>query len=801
MRKRRVAILTPDLRTADAVGLDTLRLEQVFRNLGWESRVFAPTGQSGLSFHAPRRVASFLDRADDLLIYQFAVAYEFGERVFRDVRCRRALRHHNVTPAEYYAPYNHSIAEACRLGSAALPRLISEAVSVYLPASEFNRRELILAGVPAERCHVLAPLSDDGMLREEADLDWLGRLALDPERPCQWLCVGRLVPNKNHRALLLALAAFRKRYDARARLLFVGTKPAGLESYFAELQRLTEELDLTQAVWFSGSVSRARLKACFLAADVLVSASVHEGFCVPLVEAMALGLPVVALSRAAVPETVGEAGLLASSDDPEAFAELTARVTHDAEVRARLIRAGLERYAERFRPELAEVSVAALFGPGSDEPKGEGHETADPPPGAQLTQAAQPAQPARANSRPRPSVAFVVQRFGADIVGGAEQLARAWAGLLADEADVMVLTTTARDDRTWANELAPGRERMDGYEVVRFSVERTRGDYFHRLHAMLQNTDGPWRGLPPRPGRPGFSHALEREWLRAEGPLAPGLLKHIEQLRDLRCIVFFSYLYPTTVFGLERARARSVLVPTLHAELPAYFDTVREAARGAQGRIWISRGERELSGRLWDLPEGPLVGMPLPVGSQDAGTRGLEHLPGRGEEPHRILYVGRLDPGKGVGDLIAFHRRFVETEGLPVELLLCGRQPMPLPDSPDVRLLGFVSEEEKRGWMRSAEVFVMPSAHESLSITLLESMLEGTPVLVNLHSAVLRDHVELSGGGLTYRSYAEFATGLRRLLGSASLRQELGQSGRTYARSMTNPDAIRSALREALGLS
>ena len=424
-----------------------------------------------------------------------------------------------------------------------------------------------------------------------------------------------------------------------------------------------------------------------------------------------------------------------------------------------------------------------------------------------------------------PRLTFVVQRYGPEIVGGAEQLARAWAQLLAHRADVTVITTAARDERTWRNELPVGESRDGPVRLLRFPVVHERTIYFHRLHAMLQasmDTFGAGAviaGLPSRGSRARGSSppdasanqgsgsvrlritaALELEWLRAEGPWSPELLRHLETDTSDRC-VFFSYLYPTTIFGLRIVSARAFVVPTLHDELPAHFESVRAAMGAAAGRIWISRGEQELGGRLWSLSDGPILSMPLtdPGGdSQSARNRTAKESPPRGERT--ILYSGRIDSGKGVGELIEFHRRFKAELAMPVRLVLTGRVAMRIPEASGITVLGFVSEAEKRRLMHDADVFVMPSTRESLSISVLEAMREGTPVLVNGRSPVLCDHVADSGGGAVYQDYRSFAQELSRMLADDNLRRELGGRGRNYAQHLTDPDRVREGLWNALGL-
>lgn len=416
----------------------------------------------------------------------------------------------------------------------------------------------------------------------------------------------------------------------------------------------------------------------------------------------------------------------------------------------------------------------------------------------------------------KPTITFVVQRSFADVVGGAEQLARAWARLLAEYANVRILTSAAVDSATWENALPLGESREEGFVVQRFAVARPRGNDFHRLHAlMLDRAQGarsgrPIAGLPwnrltrlPSPGFSGlsvdFPLALEREWIRSQGPYCPQLLDFLAKDSSDR-YVFVSYLYPTTVFGLEQTSPeRSYVVPTLHDELPAYFSTVTHAMRRAAGRIWISAAERRLGERLWRLQEteAPILSMPL----QSEPVLGAQSAPRRtSPRAARLLYCGRIDRGKGVAELVDFVRRYTKQSGRPVELHLIGKVMMSLPKHSFLHVHGFVSEVEKRRHMRDCDVFVMPSMHESLSITVLEAMSAGRPVLVNAGSEVLSDHVAESGGGRTFDSFAAFVRSLDELLSNDGLRTSIGAAGRKYAQATTDPIRLRQALLRALHL-
>lgn len=318
-----VAILTPDFRPGDAVGEDTLGLLGLLGSAGIRAQVFAPTGERSLSFGHPRQLAAALRSAQrPILIYQFAVAYDAGLQLFAQAECARVVRYHNVTPSAFYQPYNAAVALACERGRQQLEEFIGLAPDLYLPASQFNARELFDLGVESKQAYVLPPLVNlRSLIGSPVSFDLLSGLAMDLPRPPTLLSVGRVVPNKGHRQLIEAFARFR-RMEPTARLIIAGSLPADMSSYHEELFVLVGSLGLGDCVKFTGRISLPELKACYASADIYACFSEHEGFCVPLMEASALGVPVTALARAAVPETLGPDSLLLETTDPQSWCEL-----------------------------------------------------------------------------------------------------------------------------------------------------------------------------------------------------------------------------------------------------------------------------------------------------------------------------------------------------------------------------------------------------------------------------------------------------------------------------------------------
>ena len=286
----------------------------------------------------------------------------------------------------------------------------------------------------------------------------------------------------------------------------------------------------------------------------------------------------------------------------------------------------------------------------------------------------------------------------------------------------------------------------------------------------------------------------------------------LEYIREQRSAfdrwIFVTYLFAPTVFGAEIVgRERSVLVPALHDEPPAYLRRFRRMAHGVSRILWNTHAEAELAGRLWGagLP-GRLVSMGVELqGGTPPAAPSLPAEPvvptGRTPKSFYILYCGRIDPGKGCDLLFRYYRLFQKQHPGPLKLLLTGNLQMKLPSpAPGIKHLGFVSDAEKERLMARAHAVVMPSPNESLSLITLEAMLLGTPVLALGSNPVLREHIDRSGGGLCFTGYESFRVALGRLLGSPGLRESLGAAGQAYVQKEFDPAAVRGRLLNALAL-
>lgn len=715
------------------MGQAAIAWQRVLRHLGHEGQVYAD--EVAPAWRSLVRPATELKpRADDFVLYHHGIASPLAGRVML-MPCRKGVVFHNVTPARFYV--GKRLEEALVSGRAQLAAL-ADVVDVSIGVSRFNARELEVAG---HREVKVVPLfvEPERFAARCMDVKLSARLA-KAGRP-RVVSVSRVVPHKRMEDLI-SLHEELRRVAPLAELWVVGGFAAGNEDFKA----LKKKAQRIGGVTFLGRVSHAELVAAYRSADVFVSMSEHEGFGVPLVEAMAAELPVLAFGAAAVPETMGGRGIVFDEKHFAALAELVQLVSGDQDLRAKVIAGQRERVAELSFSATRDALAKCLPAP---------------------------AKVARKGGRPR--VAMVVQRFGEELTGGAESLARQVALHLAPHAKLEVFTTCATDHLTWANELPPGESRDGALSVHRFPVRRPR-----RLREFNRLSDS----LFKRP----LDFVSETHWLAEQGPLAPGLLEAIAtRAGEFDAFLFFTYLYLPTAWGVPLVANKAVVVPTAHDEAPLAFQAFDDAFTLPRSLLCSTPEEAALIERRFAKPARRRI-----VGS------GIEPLPAK---PRRfrehfgitgpyLLYLGRMEAGKGVLDLVSRHQALVSAFHDAPSLVLAGAGNVQ-PRGTRVICVGRIDEQHKWDALAGALAVVVPSRYESLSLLTLEAFSVGTPVLGNAASDVVVGQLERSGGGVPFEldDDASFGEAVRRV---GVERAAMGKAGEKYAAQFTW-DAVTAA--------
>jgi glycosyltransferase involved in cell wall biosynthesis len=364
-------------------------------------------------------------------------------------------------------------------------------------------------------------------------------------------------------------------------------------------------------------------------------------------------------------------------------------------------------------------------------------------------------------------IAFVVQRYGLDINGGAELHCRYVAEHLLKHAEVEVLTTCAGDYISWKNRYPEGSEKINGITVRRFRVEKERNPIaFGRLQDELLR----------------YAHTEddERRWIDEEGPNSPELIRYIRKSRDdYDFFIFFSYRYYQSYFGIQAVPHKSLLVPTAEEDAIVHFSIFRNLFNLPRAFVYNSVEERRMIQSLssnYHIPGDVVgVGSELPASTNPEAFRRKFNI----DSPF-LLYIGRIDENKGCKQLFDFFTRYVMENKSSIKLVLIGSPVMKVPDHPQVIQAGFLDDTDKYNALSACEVLMMPSFYESLSMVMLEAWGMGKPTLANANCRVLMGQSIRSNAGLFYVDYSEFKKCLDMLRKHSDLRLRLGRNGSRF---------------------
>lgn len=347
----------------DAISNEARVIRDLFRRWGYESDIFCEPRRILPQLRAEAKdaqlYAATADESDTVLLH-LSIGSPVND-VFKTLRCRKAILYHNVTPPEYLHLVNKRTAYSLEQGRDQA-RSLRDTASVVMADSHFNARELKEMGYNDVR--VLPLVLDLDKLTAQPDRRTVRRFRDDRVNV---LFVGRCAPNKKIDDVIRAFYCFQKYVEPRSRLIHVGSFD-GVESYYYLLKTLVRDLGL-DAVHFAGSVPQAQLNAFYASADAFLCMSEHEGFCIPLIEAMVHDVPIVAYSAAAVPETLDGAGILFHEKQFEAVAEMMGQVVRDGKLRRGVLtgqRERLERWRSRDLEQELKGHMAPLLGERSE---------------------------------------------------------------------------------------------------------------------------------------------------------------------------------------------------------------------------------------------------------------------------------------------------------------------------------------------------------------------------------------------------------------------------------------------------
>ncbi|MEH2418602.1 glycosyltransferase family 4 protein [Nostoc sp.] len=364
-------------------------------------------------------------------------------------------------------------------------------------------------------------------------------------------------------------------------------------------------------------------------------------------------------------------------------------------------------------------------------------------------------------------VAFVVQRCGLEVNGGAETHCLKIAQHMSNYWDTEILTTCALDYITWKNYYSPGLAEVSGVKVQRFRVAQPRNiTEFNYLSEKICHYFNK------------VSIKEQEAWMRSQGPISPDLIAYVKQKQhEYDAFIFFTYLYATTYFILPSVAEKAYLAPLAHNEWPIYMSMWDKFFEKPRGFIFNTIEERDfLKTRFPQINfEGPVAGVAIdPPSTLNAKKFRQKH---NINEPF-LLYIGRIDPSKGCQELFDYFIQLRKQESVSRKLVLLGKATMPIPRHPDIVALGFVDEQTKWDALEACDLLVMPSPYESLSMVLLEAWIMGKPVIVNGKCDVLVGQCLRAQAGVWYTNTDEFQVAIEKL--DKQIRYQLGLQGKRF---------------------
>lgn len=380
-------------------------------------------------------------------------------------------------------------------------------------------------------------------------------------------------------------------------------------------------------------------------------------------------------------------------------------------------------------------------------------------------------------------IAFINQRYGREVNGGSELYTRVVAEHLKDNFEVEVLTTKALDYMTWKDYYKEDVEDINGITVRRFSVDKPRNQAkFDKINAkMLRNRF--------------HTEADEELWVNEQGPICSGLVNYIRDNKDkYDLFIFVTYLFYTTCVGIQGVYDKAIMIPTAHDEPYIHFNYYRKVFENTRGFIFLTDEEKSFVNRLfmnWETPSvTTAMGIDMPKLSEEESKVPAE-LKG-----NYIVYAGRIDEGKNCDKMFTQFIRYKERTKNNLKLVLMGKNVIPIPKHEDIIYLGFVSEEEKFDYIIHSLALILPSKFESLSISVLEALQVGTPILVNGECEVLKGHCHKSNAGLYYKGYLEFEGCLNYMVSHNNEMKLLGKNGIGYVETNYRWDVVINKLTE-----
>ena len=350
----RINQLLPGFSTGDAISDYVRELQRILRRWGHQSEIYCVyqhASRDGKALIHDYNEHRLTNKDDDITIFHFSIGSELTE-YFKQVKGRKILVYHNITPPEYFRAISDEKAMVLEQGKKEFKELVG-VPDLALAVSDYNRQELVRAG-----------FKNSGVLPLIVNLNYLSKM---PTRKVSrkfsdyyqnFLFVGRVAPNKKLEDVIKIFYYYKKLIEPKSRLFLVGSA-SGIDRYLAYLRGLIIELDLPD-VHLTGHVNTTELLAYYNLADIFICMSEHEGFCIPLLESMHFKIPIIAYKAAAIPETLGDSGILVKEKNFPAIAEMADLVLRNKDLRKQITDKETERLKE-FNSSKIEVLLKSYL--------------------------------------------------------------------------------------------------------------------------------------------------------------------------------------------------------------------------------------------------------------------------------------------------------------------------------------------------------------------------------------------------------------------------------------------------------
>jgi glycosyltransferase involved in cell wall biosynthesis len=358
---KHIAICTSEISYGDAVSNDVIGMFNVLKKQNYEVGIFAEN--IFISEDIAKSIdiiSSFIRESEDLVIYHLCSGWFKGLDILTKLDCIKIVKYHNITPPDYFHGFGRDHVMTCEGGREQLNVIADLDLDMYLNDSRFNMKEMISKGAGSSKCFIVPPFNNIERLKNlKPDFDILNKYN---DGKVNILSVGRVAPNKGFEKLIEVFAVYNKYFNKDSRLIIVGDKNPQLAAYINYLNDKVGRLSLGNSIVFTDKVSDEQLKSYFLVSRIFILTSYHEGFCVPLVEAMGMKIPVIAYGSTAVTDTISDGGIVWEDLDIGLMAVTINEIVTDRDAYFFLGEAGWRRYKNNFTSKIIEKKFLDIMG-------------------------------------------------------------------------------------------------------------------------------------------------------------------------------------------------------------------------------------------------------------------------------------------------------------------------------------------------------------------------------------------------------------------------------------------------------